>query len=274
MHADLHIHTTYSDGLLTPQEIIEAASRTGIGIISITDHDSLDGCAAAREYLRSTGRNVKIIAGIELGTQFHEASVHVLGYHIRSDYAPLNLRIAELRNLREKRLRDMIAKVHSLGYNVKVTPTEMLGRAYGRPHVAKALVDEGYFADTEKVFEVLLGEGKPAYMPQPKLSTAEAVALIHDAGGIACLAHPSEFGSLSIVNELLADFSFDGLEVWHPSASGEDVRRWLNLAGKHNLTVCGGSDFHGGQARYPRLFGEYFVLYDDVKSVIEYKYRQ
>lgn len=271
MLVDLHIHSTFSDGFLTPQEIVEAAKKKNIEVISITDHDSVNGYIAARQYIETTRNGPRIFSGIELGTQIDEKAIHILGYHFDENYEPLLERTYELRHAREIRLAKIVDKVNSLGYNVAVETTDIFHRAFGRPHVAKALVEKGYFKDIQEAFDILLKRGKPGYVPQPKLSPTEAVDLIHDAGGIAFLAHPSELKDLTLVKGLLAHIKFDGIEVWHPSASSEEMNVWLELARIYKLLVSGGSDFHGDNGRFPKSLGDFSILYKNVKSMIEYK---
>lgn len=270
MFVDLHIHSTFSDGFFTPQEIVDAAKKKNIGVIAITDHDSVDGFIAAREYIKTILNGPRIFSGIELGTQIDEKAIHILGYHFDENYEPLLERIYELRHARESRLAQIVDKVNSLGYNVAVEATDISHRAFGRPHVAKALVEKGYFKDIQEAFDILLKRGKPGYVPQPKLSPVEAVDLIHQAGGIAFLAHPSELKDLSLVQSLLASIKFDGIEVWHPSAD-EEMDTWLEMAKTYKLLTSGGSDFHGDTGRFPKKLGDFSILYKNVKSMIEYK---
>jgi len=270
MFVDLHIHSTFSDGFFTPQEIVDAAKKKNIGVISITDHDSVNGFIAARQYIEKILNGPRIFSGIELGTQIEEKAIHILGYHFDEKYEPLLQCTYELRHAREIRLAQIVDKVNSLGYNVAVEATDISNRAFGRPHVAKALVEKGYFKDIQEAFDILLKRGKPGYVPQPKLSPSEAVDLIHQAGGIAFLAHPSELNDLTFVKSLLESIKFDGIEVWHPSAADE-MDTWLEMAKTYKLLTSGGSDFHGDNGRFPKKLGDFSILYKDVKSMIEYK---
>ena len=270
MFVDLHIHSTFFFFFFTPQEIVDAAKKKNIGVISITDHDSVNGFIAARQYIEKILNGPRIFSGIELGTQIEEKAIHILGYHFDENYEPLLERTYELRHARESRLAQIVDKVNSLGYNVAVEATDISHRAFGRPHVAKALVEKGYFKDIQEAFDILLKRGKPGYVPQPKLSPSEAVDLIHQAGGIAFLAHPSELKDLTFVKSLLESIKFDGIEVWHPSAADE-MHIWLEMAKTYKLLTSGGSDFHGDNGRFPKKLGDFSILYEDVKSMIEYK---
>lgn len=267
---DLHLHSTFSDGRYTPTQLVEEASAKGIGVIAITDHDSWNGVAEARDAAARLG-NVRVLTGVELGAQWENDSVHILAYHVDRSCEALHAKMDELRHGRERRLEKMVAKLHSLGYPIEVEACDPLNRAVGRPHVAKALVAAGYFKTVQEVFDALLRRGGPAYVPQPKLAPEEAVALIHAAGGIAVLAHPSELADASLPERLLRTVPFDGLEVYHPSADKEAQAKWLHLAKELGLMVGGGSDFHATPDRFPTELGIWQVHYADVKDVIEWK---
>ena len=267
---DLHLHSTFSDGRYTPAQLVEEAAAKGIGVIAITDHDSWNGVAEAQAAAARLG-NVRVLTGVELGAQWENDSVHILAYHVDRGCEALHAKMDELRHGRERRLEKMLAKLESLGYHVEVEACDPLNRAVGRPHVAKALVAKGYFSTVQEVFDALLHRGGPAYVPQPKLSPEEAVALIHEAGGIAVLAHPSELSDGSLPERLLRQVPFDGVEVYHPSADLAAQAKWLSLAKELGLLVGGGSDFHAIPDRFPTELGVWQVHYEDVKGVIEWK---
>lgn len=271
MLVDLHTHSTFSDGRYTPTQLVEAAVTKGIGVLAITDHDSWNGIEEARKTASRYDGKIKIITGVELGTQMGIESVHILGYHVDMECLPLQEKMDEMRHAREQRLFKMLAKLHDLGYDITVDACDPKNRAVGRPHVAKALVAAGYFTTVQDVFNALLKRGAPAYIPQPKLSPEEAVSLIHQAGGIAVLAHPSEIEDKNLPEQLVTDYPFDGIEVYHPSADREAQQHWLNIAKSHKLMVSGGSDFHGIPDRFPAELGIFKVEYANVAQVIEYQ---
>ena len=266
---DLHMHSTFSDGRYTPTMLVEEAAAKGLAVIALTDHDSWNGVNEAKAAAAALG--VRVLTGVELGSQYENDSVHILGYHVDMGCDALHAKMDELRHGRERRLEKMVAKLHSLGYPIEVEACDPLNRAVGRPHVAKALVAAGYFKTVQEVFDALLRRGGPAYVPQPKLAPEEAVALIHAAGGIAVLAHPSELADASLPERLLRTVPFDGLEVYHPSADKEAQAKWLHLAKELGLMVGGGSDFHATPDRFPTELGIWQVHYADVKDVIEWK---
>lgn len=271
MLVDLHTHSTFSDGRYTPTQLVQEAAAKGLGVLAITDHDSWNGVEEAQRAASALGNSVRIIPGVELGAQYAEDSVHVLAYHVDMTYVPLLEKMNEMRHAREFRLLKMLEKLHNLGYEIEVEACDPKNRAVGRPHVAKALVARGYFKTVQDVFDALLRRGGPAYVPQPKLSPEEAVDLIHRAGGIAVLAHPSELADGNLPEKLLTDFAFDGIEVYHPSADEAAQKKWLALAQKHNLFVSGGSDFHGIPDRFPNELGIFEVEWQNVAGVIQYK---
>lgn len=271
MLVDLHTHSTFSDGRYTPAQLVREAMAKGLKVLAVTDHDSWNGVEEAQKEAAALGNSLRVITGVELGTQYADDSVHVLAYHVRMDYAPLLAKMNEMRHARETRLLKMLEKLHNLGYDIEVEACDPKNRAVGRPHVAKALVAKGYFENVQDVFDALLRRGGPAYVPQPKLSPEEAVELIHGAGGIAILAHPSELTDASLPERLVTTFDFDGIEVYHPSADGAAQKKWLALARKYNLLVSGGSDFHGIPDRFPKELGIFKVEWQNVAGVIQYK---
>ena len=267
---DLHMHSTFSDGRYTPTQLVEVAAAKGIAVLALTDHDSWNGVAEAQAAAARLG-NIRVLTGVELGTQCENDSVHILGYHVNMSCEPLHAKMDEMRHGRELRLTRMLAKLDGLGYHIEVEACDPKNRAVGRPHVAKALVAAGYFNMVQEVFDALLHRGGPAYVPQPKLAPEEAVQLIHEAGGIAVLAHPSELSDGTLPERLLRAVPFDGVEVYHPSADKKAQAKWLQLAQELQLLVGGGSDFHAIPDRYPTELGVWQVHYEDVKGVIEWK---
>lgn len=269
MLVDLHTHSTFSDGRYTPTQLVQEAAAKGLAALAITDHDSWNGVAEAQQAAMGTG--VRIVPGVELGTQWEEESIHILAYHVNMDCQALLDKMHEMRHAREVRLQRILDKLDTLGYHVTVEACDPKNRAVGRPHVAKALVAKGYFANVQEVFDALLRRGGPAYVPQPKLLPSEAVELIHEAEGIAVLAHPCELTDRSLVGRLLERCPFDGIEVYHPSADAAAIAEIRALAAERRLLVGGGSDFHGIPDRFPATLGIWQVNYEDVKGIIEWK---
>ncbi len=270
MLVDLHTHSTFSDGRYTPTQLVQEAYAKGLHALAITDHDSWNGVEEAVQAAAQLG-DLRIIPAVELGAQYEEESVHILAYHIDTHNKALLTKMNEMRHARETRLLKMLEKLHALGYEVEVEACDPKNRAVGRPHVAKALVAKGYFSTVQEVFDALLHRGGPAYVPQPKLSPAEAIYLIHRAGGIAVLAHPSEITDADLPEKLVSMFDFDGIEIFHPSADRAAQNHWYDVADKYDLFVSGGSDFHGIPDRYPSNLGVFKVYLRNVAEVIDYK---
>ncbi len=259
MLIDLHTHSTFSDGRYTPSQLVAMAAAADIKLLAITDHDSVNGLEEALNAAKSVPNAPQIVKGVEMGSQAGEYSVHILGYNIDIHNRNLLAKIEEMRHARETRLHRMLDKIAALGYHITVEDCDPKNRAVGRPHVAKALVAAGYFQSVDEAFEVLLKRGRPGYEPQPKLSPEEAVRLLHEAGGIAVLAHPAEIENLQLVNMLLTNIAFDGIEVYHPSADEKMQQYFAQLAQEKQLYISGGSDFHGVEGRFPEQLGVFKV---------------
>jgi len=277
MLVDLHLHSTYSDGRYTPAELVRAAVEKHIGVIALTDHDSWNGYpeALAEAQRLNTGLReplIRVIRGVELSTQYEEQDVHVLGYHVDSSCQALLTKMNDLRYKREHRLEAMLEKCRGLGMEITVEACDPKARSVGRPHLAKAMVAKGYVESVQEAFDKYLHRGGPCYVQQPKLTPAEAVDLIHQAGGLAVLAHPSEIKDSRLPEYLLQTLPFDGMEIWHPSViENNSTEKWLQLARKYNLLVSGGSDFHGIPDRFPKELGIWKVYYENTADIINYK---
>lgn len=272
MFVDLHTHTTFSDGTYTPTKLVDEYFKLGVQVLAITDHDCVDGVQEALEATKKYDGKMKIIPGVELSTENDNRPVHILGYYVDVNNKPMLETMAWLRDSRDNRLFKMIDRLAELGFNISVDDCRTEGKTIGRPHVAKALVQAGYFDSVQEAFDKLLHFGGPAYITHAKLSPKEAVDLIHAAGGIAILAHPSEICDDDMVLELLDSIAFDGIEVYHPANRPDKrlalIKQWAN---ERNLLIGGGTDFHGVPDRFPNKLGIWMVNYDDVKGIIEWK---
>ena len=249
---DLHTHSTASDGILPPEKVIEAAHRCGLAAIALTDHDTINGIPAAKSAGERLG--VRVIAGVELSAFQDDHEVHLLALHL-SQLDSLEKRLGELRSLRHARAASIVEKLNSLG--IGLTLDEVLeqsnGGAVGRPHVARALIARGVVHDFRDAFMRYLGNAGAAFVPKARLSVADAIAIAHEAGGLAIWAHPGDGGRRERLEPLVAA-GLDGLEVRHPSHSGEDVKRFQALAEYFGLVQSGGSDWHGS-SEGPRRLG-------------------
>jgi len=249
---DLHTHSTASDGILPPEQVIEAAQRCGLGAIALTDHDTINGVPAARGAGERFG--VRVIAGVELSAFYEDHEVHLLALHL-SQLDALEKRLAELRTLRYARAEQIVEKLNALG--VELTLDEVLqqsnGGAVGRPHVARALMARGAVHDFRDAFMRYLGSNGSAFVPKARLSIQDAIAIAHEAGALAIWAHPGDAGRRERLEPLVAA-GLDGVEVKHPGHSPEDVKRLQALAEFFGLVHSGGSDWHGA-LEGPRKLG-------------------
>lgn len=239
---ELHCHTTYSDGTLTPTQLVEAAANTGVKALAITDHDTVSGwseaIAAANAY------DIEIIPGVELSTVHRGKSLHILGFY--PDPAKLTPPLSERVNGRQRRAQQIAEKLAQLGYPI-ILPKLGEGIAPGRPHIANALVQAGYFSSTQEVFDRLLGDNQPAYVQYEKFSITEGIALLRDCGAVPVWAHPYLFrgGAVEDVLEELVAAGLMGVEVYHPSQSDYQRRTLAALCQQYGLLMTGGSDYHG-----------------------------
>lgn len=241
--ADLHTHSTASDGAAAPGGVVEAALRAGIHAVALTDHDTLAGVAEAREAGDRLG--VRVIAGVELSATEGDREVHVLGLHV-SGVTELERQLGPFRASRRARAERIVEELNRLGVRVELSAVlDLAGEAaIGRPHIARAMVEAGWARDLRDAFDRYLGNGRPAYVPKHRLGLAEAIQLVHRAGGLAFVAHPGPEGTRARL-EALARLGLDGVEVRHPGHSAEDVARLATLADHLGLLPTGGSDWHG-----------------------------
>ncbi len=261
MSSDLHIHTTFSDGRLTPEEVLAAAREAGLRNIAITDHDTVDGLRHLYESERDSIKGLTIIPGIELSAQVDGREVHILGYNIDIYSSQLAEGLVEISEDRWQRLVLMLEKLQELKYDVseaEVLKVAGASSSVSRSHVARVLVKKGFFPTARNAFDELLVEGKPCYIPRYRVEAQAAVDLIRAAGGFPVLAHPLLIGDDAVVSRVLK-LDVAGIEVYYPQHSGDDVRRYGQLAELHGLLKTGGSDFHGIAGRYPETLGEFVV---------------
>lgn len=260
MTADLHIHTTASDGRLSPGQVIEEAIRAGLSEIAITDHDTVDGLLDIYKNRRAV-KQLAIIPGIEFSTDLPGHEVHILGYGIDIFSSILREQLARLLADRSTRAQKMVAKLNNLGYSIEYDRVlELSGKtsSIGRPHIARALLEKGYFSTISEVFAAVLDKNCPAYVPHYKMDIKTVLEVIKAAGGRSVLAHPGLIGGDCIVEDII-NAGVDGLEAYHPTHNTKQISKYLAMAQKYNLLVTGGSDFHGIPGRYPEKLGDFTV---------------
>jgi 3',5'-nucleoside bisphosphate phosphatase len=248
---DLHAHSTASDGLLPPEQVITYAHQLGLHAIALTDHDSVDGLPEA--FATGTQLGIRVVPGCELSAYDENDEVHLLALHI-ADLAAIGPQLATFREQRMERAREMVARLNArrIALNFDDVLRIANGASVGRPHVARALIGAGYVADLREAFDRYLGFGRPAYVPKPRLTVADAVRIAHHAGALAVWAHPGRDGTRERVQRLAA-VGLDGVEVLHPSHSPGDVERLTQLVGEFGLVPSGGSDWHGAVDGYRTL---------------------
>jgi 3',5'-nucleoside bisphosphate phosphatase len=249
---DLHAHSTASDGSRAPADVMHAAHRAGLSAIALTDHDTVAGIPEAAAAAATLG--IRLVPGIELSAVEGDAETHILGLHL-SDTRELEATLVGLREMRRARAERMVARLNDLGVRISFAAVleQAAGGAIGRPHVARAMIAEGWAVDFRDAFDRYLGNGRPAYVTKERLAVSEATALIHRAGGLAILAHPSHSGTLERIAAFV-DQGMDGVEVRHPSHSAEDTARLAALVEHFSLVPSGGSDWHGSSDG-PRTLG-------------------
>lgn len=239
---ELHAHTHFSDGALSPEQLVDLAVERGLFALAVTDHDSVEGIAPA---VAAAEDRLELVPGIEISSTFAGQDLHILGYFIDPESATLRERLARFRDERRQRALAIIARLAELG--APVSAEEVFASAgpgvVGRPHVAQALVRAGHVMTIELAFQKYLGPRGSAFVPRPAFPSAEAVRVIRDAGGVAVLAHPGLVARPTV--ETLAEAGLAGIEVWHPQHNPAAQKRWFEVARELGLVPSGGSDFHG-----------------------------
>lgn len=241
---DLHLHTTCSDGISTPKELLSQVRHSGVGAFSVTDHDTLVGYHAIKEMLEPN--DPELIPGIELSALVADKDLHLLAYCFDPLHEPLLERIDDFQQKRNIRGQQIVERLQSLGLKISFDSVEKLadGAVIGRPHIARAMYESGCISSYEEAFYKYIGNDKPAYVHKAKITAREAIKLVHDAGGVAVMAHPYILQMVSHIEDLAAD-GLDGIEVYYPTHSNQEISYLNNIADRFNLLVTGGSDFHG-----------------------------
>ena len=272
---DLHTHTTESDGRCAPGELVALARAAGVTVLAVTDHDTVSGCEAAAGACAAAG--MTFVTGIEITAARDDHDVHVLGYFIDVAAPGLHAFLSEQRGRRIDRLRQIMAKLATLGIELD---TEMILRpaledprkSAGRPWIARALVDGGHVESTGDAFNRWLVRGKPAFVPRLGASVAEVIARIHDANGIASLAHPGLVGHDEWIGGLVSA-GLDALEAYHSEHDSAATARYVAMASAMGIAVSGGSDFHGDPTHGPSQPGAVSVPRDAYEELVRRRAR-
>lgn len=267
--ADLHTHSTYSDGVLTPQQLVHLAYQRGVRVLALTDHDITDGLPEAFQAAKAYP-DLTLIPGIEMSTDVPGNEVHILGYFIDYQDEAFQAELAHMRNSRLERGRRMAEKLTQLGMPLSWARVQEIAGvgAVGRPHLAQAMVERGYVSSINEAFDRYLGRNGPAYVEREKKSPEEVVAMLMGVGGLCVLAHPREL-ELSELLIRLKEAGLVGLEVYYQDYSRQDIERLLALARQFDLLPLGGSDYHGLGGPQQREPGDIPLPEEPVRRLLE-----
>ena len=268
-NADLHLHTTYSDGTLTPLKLMELCARRGLKVIAITDHDITDGIAEAAQEAQAYP-DLLVIPGVEISTDVPLSEVHILGYFVDYEDRVFQEKLTQFRRSRLERGRRMVEKLGELGLPISWARVQAIAGegSVARPHVAQALVEAGYVASIAEAFDRYIGRNGPAYVEREKMTPAEAVELIVKASGLPALAHPRELEDLEQRLPEMKTAGLIGIEVYYQDYGEETIERLLSVARRHGLLPLGGSDYHGLGGAQERLPGDIPLPEEPVRELL------
>ena len=263
--ADLHTHTTHSDGFFSPKEIIQKAKKVSLDVISVTDHDNIKGFKEAYEAGKELG--VEVIPGVEISSEIGDREIHILGYFFDPENSELERYLSFFREERIKRAGRIVNKLMNLGF--EITLDEILKKAgrssVGRPHIAHAMLERGIVSSYYEAFNKYIGNGAPAFEKKVHLSPQSAFRIINEAGGLSFIAHPGNIHE-KLLKELI-DAGMDGIEVIHPSHSKLQQKFYRGIVNSYFLLESGGSDFHGGKREDEANLGQYFTSIPAVEAM-------
>ena len=253
---DLHIHSTASDGRLSPAEVVRKSAEAGLTVIALADHDTVDSIVPALEAAK-TFPGLRVIPCVEISTDTPKGEAHVLGYFIDYTHPELKATLASSRNSRRERARAMIAKLKDLGIYVDWQRVQEIAGSgsIGRPHIAQAMFEKGYIASIKEAFTKYIGWGGPAYVGRHKITPGEAVKLILRAKGLPVLAHPLTINDPEATVIELKAAGLVGIETYYDGATNEEINRLVSLADRYGLITTGGSDYHGLDASTETMIG-------------------
>lgn len=269
MRADLHLHTTASDGRLTPRELVQQAAKLNLDVIAVTDHDTVEGIPPALEAAKSFPQ-LMVIPGVEINTDVPKGEVHILGYFINYLDPKLRRNLEELRTSRYERGKKMVAKLSEMGINVEWERVMELagGGSVGRPHIAQAMLERGYVSSLREAFDNYIGRNGPAYIERKKLTPLDAVRLVVESDGLPVLAHPADIDPLEPFLLQLKKAGIVGIEIYYNGYSTRTIAQLKSLAKKHALISSGGSDYHGLDTSIGADIGSIHLPQDSVQQLI------
>lgn len=271
---DFHIHSNNSDGKLSVNKLLDLYKENGYDVISITDHDTMQGCKAALEYGKEIG--LKVIAGIEISTKHLGESIHMLGYFSDNDWNSEEM--AEFsKNKQNRRITRCKIIVSSLeeNFGIKISADDLINQnkgMIGRPHIAKEIIRVGYAKTMEEVFEKYLGNNSPTYIPSSIFGIQDGIDLLRRNHATVVLAHPVLINNSSI-DDLLSNYRFDGIEAIYGLNTKDETKNFIDICSKHNLLITGGSDFHDFNIHGHSNIGDIYLDSDNISKLINHIYR-
>ncbi|MDB6041100.1 MAG: hypothetical protein JWM99_4941 [Verrucomicrobiales bacterium] len=265
MFTDLHLHTFFSDGTYSPEELASEAARFNLSAIALTDHDTVDGCE--RLAAACAQRGIEFIPGTELTAEIRGSELHMIGYFIDVKQPELLIKMSHFQKVRQDRIREMVERLNKMNIPLNVEAVFAIANCNspGRPHIGRALVQAGVCKTLDEAFERFLKKNRPAWVPKFKMSAQEAIQLIHNSGGLAVFAHPGLNRSDDLLSELV-EAGLDGLECYHTKHSTAVSEHYVALADRYKLAITGGSDCHGTNKGQP-LIGSIKLPYDYVRKL-------
>ena len=266
---DLHIHSTASDGRLSPAGIVHEAAELGLSVIAITDHDTVDGIAPALAAAQAFPR-LKVMPGVEISTDVPNGEVHVLGYFIDYTDHELQVTLEGMRNSRRQRAQRMITKLEDCGIHIEWQRVQDIAGSgsIGRPHIAQAMLEKGCIASLKEAFTKYIGRGAPAYVEREKMTPVEAVELVLRANGLPVLAHPLTTNDSEMMVIELKAAGLVGLEAYYNGYTADEINKLVSLANKYNLIATGGSDYHGLDTSTETMIGGADVPMESAERLI------
>jgi predicted metal-dependent phosphoesterase TrpH len=266
--ADLHVHTTASDGLLSPEEVIKWAAHKKLSAVAITDHDTVKGVQPAIDI--SKQYDIEVVPGIEFSSEHMDEEIHILGYYIDYNKSWLKEKLDEMYHSRYTRAVKMIDKLKDIGIDITLEQVKRIAESgtIGRPHIARAMQENGYIDNMKDAFKNYIGKGGPAYVERYRISCQEAIAIIKGLGGVPVLAHPGLINKKECIDEIL-DMGVEGIEVYHTKHDDRTVRDTLKIVNRSKLLITGGSDCHGLFLNNEPILGNVWVDYKYVEALKE-----
>jgi len=267
---DLHVHTTYSDGTLSPKKVVEEVRNRGLSAVAITDHDITDGIEPALNYGAKTG--VEVVPGIELSCDYNGSEVHILGYYINWENSWFQGKLEVFQKARERRGFHILNKLKLLG--IEIDEQMLFSKAdvgsVSRIHFARCLVEVGAAESIYDAFQKYLIEGRPAFVKKLRITPEEALSMIHNVGGLSVIAHPVFGGGHKNFLKKLKRLGLSGIEAYHPNHKPKDVKRLVSIAKELDLIITGGTDSHGDK-KDENPIGSLDVPYSCLEKLKEHK---